>query len=316
MNGEKLIGRTLDGVLRQSIAKKNYEIIVVDDGSIDGTGKIARTFKKIRYFKIKHGGPSIARNFGVTRSAHDIVVFVDCGCVPKEDWLEKILLPFKEKRVVGVAGTYNTLNKDSWVARFFGYEIEHRHEKMKELERIDFVGTYNCAYRKGVFFGFDGFSTKFTSANAEDPDLSYRISAAGHQIVFQPDAVVYGDHPDKLSVYLKKKKSRAYWKVMLYKRNTEKVFGDTYTPKTLLPQLFLMGLSLLSLPFILILPKLLYYSLFFMLFSVGLNLDFYRFLWRKEKKLTIMAPFVFVLRNIYSVFGIAHGVLDFVLKKN
>lgn len=300
----------------QNFNKRNYEIIVVDDGSTDDTKEIVSKFKKAHYFKIKHGGPSKARNFGVKKSSGDIVVFTDAGCVPKKNWLMSILKPFEDNSIHGVSGTYETLNKESWIARFVGFEIDQRHEKMKKLESIDFIGTYSCAYRKKTFLKFGGFSTSFTSANAEDPDFSYRLSKAGYKLVFEPKAIVLGDHPESLWKYLIKKKSRAYWKVMLFKRNPEKTFGDSYTPRHLMPQILFTGIFLSTLLISIVVPYFLFLSLISFFISISLNMNFYKFLFKKEKKLILPSFAVFTLRNIFSVLGIIHGLIDFLLRKN
>ena len=211
------------------------------------------------------------------------------------------------------------MNKKSLIARFFGYEIEHRHEKMKNLKEIDFVGTYNCAYRKSVFMKLNGFSESFGHkkkgvANAEDPELSFRVKKMGYKIIFQPKAIVLGDHPNNLWKYLMKKKSRAYWKVLLYKKHPVKTFGDAYTPKTLFPQIILTGLFMTFIFLSLLNFKFIYLSLISLFLSLILNFDFYRFVWNKEKIITFLSPILFLLRNLFSIFGIIKGIIDFFFK--
>ncbi len=319
-NAEEIISRTIKAVTSQKFPPKDYEIIVVNDGSTDNTKRIVSRFKNVKLVNIVHGGAAKARNSGVINAKGNIVAFTDAGCIPKKNWIKELMKPYKDENIVGVAGTYDTLNKESLIARFFGYEIEQRHKKMKKLKEIDFVGTYNCAYRRSIFMELNGFSESFghkkkAVANAEDPEFSFRMKKKGYKIVFQPKAIVSGDHPDTLWKYLMKKKSRAYWKVLLYKKHPLKTFGDAYTPKTLFPQIFLTGLFMAFIFLSVFELKLFYLSLISLFLSLALNLNFYRFVWKKEKKVALFSPVIFLLRNIFSAFGIAHGIIDFFSKK-
>ena len=80
----------------------------------------------------------------------------------------------------------------------------------------------------------NGFDESFPVANNEDTELSYRLSAAGHRMVFNPQAVVFHlRHPDSLRRYLRQKFWRGYWRMVVYRRFPDKMVRDTYTPQTL-----------------------------------------------------------------------------------
>lgn len=311
-NVERVISKTIENVLSQNFPEKNFEVIVVNDGSTDDTKKVVSGFKEVRLVNIKHGGAGKARNAGAKKARGSIFAFTDAGCVPDKHWLEYLVGHFDDPEVSGVGGSYKTLNKESWVARFVGYEIEQRHQKMKG--NIDFVGTYSCAYRKSAFKNLGGFSESYRNvADAEDADFSFRMKKKGFKIIYEPKASVSGDHPDSLLKYLLKKKKRAYWKVLLYKKHPEKTLENSYTPKTLFPQIILTilfifsgMLSLLSLNFV-------YLSLISLITSLLLNIDFYKFVWKKEKRIAFISPFIFFLRNIFSLVGISQGIVHFFL---
>ncbi|MEK7090638.1 MAG: glycosyltransferase family A protein, partial [Patescibacteria group bacterium] len=73
-NRKKTLQMTLDSTIVQTILPSEYEIIVVDDGSIDGTRSVVEEFiekhpaRAIRYFWQENGGPAKARNFGIKES--------------------------------------------------------------------------------------------------------------------------------------------------------------------------------------------------------------------------------------------------------
>jgi len=315
-NAEKTIGKTLNATLSQNFPKNRYEIIVVDDGSDDDTRQIIKKFRRVRLLKQKHKGPAVARNLGVKYAKGEIVLFTDADCIPDKNWIKKIIEPFKNKNIVGVAGTYVTLNKDKFFARFTGYEIEQRHENMKKFDSINFVGSYNCAYRKSVFMEFEGFDKSFLIASGEDPELSFRIEKIGHyKIVFQPKAIVFHSHPENIKTYFKQKYNRAFWKVLLYKKHPSKVFGDKYTPRTLFPQILFTGLGMIIFFSSFFHLKIFNISLLFILISLLFNYKFYLFVWKRDKTVALLSPFIFFLRNVISIFAIFHSSLYFIYKK-
>lgn len=77
-NRENTICRAVESVMKQTY--KNWELIIVDDGSIDNTGKKLSLYKeddRIKYFKIENGGVSHARNFGINKSSGEFLAFLD-----------------------------------------------------------------------------------------------------------------------------------------------------------------------------------------------------------------------------------------------
>lgn len=89
-NRRHLLSRAIDSVLNQSTM--NWELIIVDDGSTDGTNEfIENVFllnKKIRYFKRSHKGLAASRNFGIKNSVGKFITFLDSDDEFKKDHLE------------------------------------------------------------------------------------------------------------------------------------------------------------------------------------------------------------------------------------
>jgi len=303
-NSEKTIQENVRSLLKQNY-KGQYEIIVVDS-SKDKTPDIVSQFP-VKLLKQKPRGPAAARNLGMKKSKGDTVVFIDSDCIAPRNWLKNLLKPLSNNNVIAVAGTYKTKNKESLIARLVGYEIEQRHEKMKNLKYIDFVASYNCAYRKTIFTKLGGFNEKFTQA--EDADLSFRVTKKNYKIKFQPSAYVYHYHPDTLIKYLKQKFWRGYWKVFLYSKHKRKFLGDTYTPKTLLPQIFLLSMFFILLIFSSFLNEFIYLSMFFLILMYIFNIGLFNFLWKKEKSMIFFSLPMIFLRNLIASIGIGIGVI-------
>lgn len=84
-NGEKYIENCISNIKKQSF--KNYEIIFVDDGSLDNTEKIVKKIEGVNYYKINHSGVSCARNFGISKAKGKYFLFIDI-----DDYVDKDLL--------------------------------------------------------------------------------------------------------------------------------------------------------------------------------------------------------------------------------
>ncbi len=254
-NSEKHIGRCLDALLAQKDAGGEIEILVVDDGSSDGTARLVAQYAiqnpRIRLLSQPNRGPAAARNHGAAEACGTFLLFTDSDCEPQEDWVQQMLKPFAEEPAISaVKGAYKTRQR-SVVARFAQLEFEERYRKLATQPEIDFVDTYAMAIRSEAFLDIGGFDTSFPTANNEDVELSYRLSSSGHKIRFNPRAIVYHHHPDTLYAYLKTKFGRAYWRMVVYRSFPEKMGGDSYTPQSLKLQIlaaFAVLAALVSIP--------------------------------------------------------------------
>lgn len=100
-NGEKFIARAIDSVLSQSV--RPFEVIVINDGSTDGTLKIVNGYgEKVRCVSIPNGGVSNARNTGIKMVQGDYVAFLDADDVWHVNKLEKQLEVLQEHPQAGL----------------------------------------------------------------------------------------------------------------------------------------------------------------------------------------------------------------------
>ncbi|RLE74288.1 MAG: hypothetical protein DRJ44_07705, partial [Thermoprotei archaeon] len=106
-NSHSTIKKCIESLLKQK-TNIDYEIIVVDSSDDKGVVEILGSFlgiKLIRSRKRLNAGQ--ARNIGVRASQGDIIAFIDSDCIAPENWLEKIILTFKEHpEICGVFGVY------------------------------------------------------------------------------------------------------------------------------------------------------------------------------------------------------------------
>lgn len=240
-NAGRTIGKCLEALLDQSVTASSYEIIVVDDGSTDNTAKIVQRYESVCLLSQPRQGPAAARNLGVGQAGGEIFLFTDADCAPARTWIEETVKPFENPEIVGVKGAYQTRQKEL-IPRFVQIEYENKYDKMKKDRYIDFVDTYSAGYRRAVFEDCGGFDPVFSIAAGEDIEFSHRLAERGYKMVFAPRAIVYHQHPDSLSKYLRRKFNVGFWRVVRYQRYPRKIIRDSHTPQTLKMQ---VGLAVL-----------------------------------------------------------------------
>lgn len=103
-NGERMIPDALSCLGRQSLNSGLYEVIVVDDGSVDRTAEIAQSYGARVISLQPNRGLAAARNAGVAAARAPIIAFTDDDCQPAEDWLESLITAFSDSKVDGVSG--------------------------------------------------------------------------------------------------------------------------------------------------------------------------------------------------------------------
>jgi glycosyltransferase involved in cell wall biosynthesis len=104
-NGEKHLHQTIQSVLEQTF--RPLEIIVIDDGSTDGTAAVTKEFsKQIRYFQHDNRGTAASRNRGVAESEGDYIAFVDADDLWHREKIEKQMNYLTHHHTIEVCVTY------------------------------------------------------------------------------------------------------------------------------------------------------------------------------------------------------------------
>jgi len=217
------------------------EVIVVDDGSTDGTAAIVEEYPDVRLIRQENAGPGAARNRGAAEAGGELIVFVDDDCIPEPDWLERLTAPLSDGEIAGAKGAYLS-RQSELVARFVQLEYEEKYECLKRQPYIDFIDTYSAVFRRDVFLAAGGYDTAFSTASVEDQEFSFRLAEAGRKLVFVPRARVWHRHVDTVRGYLRKKHKIGFWKVRVVSKTPSKMAGDSHTPTSLKVQILLAAL--------------------------------------------------------------------------
>lgn len=313
-NAEETLRSCLSALHDQSLPKREYEIVVIDDGSTDRTPDIAKEFKVIYLFQTNQG-PATARNKGVSVAQGSIVLFTDSDCVPDHNWLQEMVSPFSDPEVMGVKGAYRT-RQTKLGARFAQAEFEDRYDLLQTYTSIDMIDTYSAAFRKEVLVKIGGFDESFSVANNEDTDLSYRLASSGYKLVFNFKAFVYHAHPETVHHYLRLKFWRGYWRMMVYRRYPNKAVKDSYTPMVIKMQAILMALSFPLFFLSLFTFKPLVFALLLWVAIVASSLPFAIKTFNKDRIVGIASPLIVLLRSLVFAMGSIVGLIRFFLNSH
>ncbi|MBN1826787.1 MAG: glycosyltransferase [Candidatus Eisenbacteria bacterium] len=225
-NAAERIGAVVRAAGGQRGLRGETEVIVVDDGSSDGTA-VEAADAGARVIRQENSGPAAARNRGWREAAGDPIFFTDSDCYPAPDWAARLSALLREEGAGAAGGSYDAANGDSLLAACVQEEIALRHRRMGR--EVRFLGSYNLAVPRRVLEETGGFDESYRRASGEDNDLSYRIRETGRRLLFDPEARVAHEHPERLGRYLKEQARHGYWRMKLYREHPEKMSGDDYS---------------------------------------------------------------------------------------
>ncbi|WP_071191329.1 glycosyltransferase [Trichormus sp. NMC-1] len=175
---------------------KGYEVVLVDDGSTDGTldwlAAHKDEFPHVRCFEQDHAGPAAARNLGVEKAQGDTIIFIDSDLVVLPNFLQahtNALVQEREKlgsdRFFTYGAVINTCNFENPTAEPY---------KITDFSAA-FFATGNVAIPKHWLEAAGLFDNSFQLYGWEDLELGVRLKKLGLQLIKCPEAVGYHWHP-------------------------------------------------------------------------------------------------------------------------
>jgi glycosyltransferase involved in cell wall biosynthesis len=201
-NGEKFLRRSVDSVLGQSFS--DLELVIVDDGSTDGSADIAREYarrdSRVRYLPEAHsGGPTHPTNVGIQKAAGKFLAFLDCD----DEWLpgklEKQMRLLEERPEIGSVVCDLRLVKDDGRTADFRFDPEfNRSFALEEMFCKAFFFTFSIlVVRKEVMDRVGPLDENFK--RAADQDIYLRLLAAAPFGFVNEILVSFDAHSDSTS---------------------------------------------------------------------------------------------------------------------
>ncbi|GHA54852.1 bi-functional transferase/deacetylase [Streptomyces tauricus] len=197
-NEKECIANTL-----KSLAQSTHpiEIIVVDDGSTDGTKEIAEALgmPNVRVIRQENAGKPAALNNGVRNASHDIVVMMDGDTVFEADTVRQLVQPFADPDVGAVAGNAKVGNRNTIIGAWqhieyvMGFNLDRR---MYDLLRcMPTIPGAIGAFRREAVLAVGGMSE---DTLAEDTDITIAMHRQGWRVVYQEHAKAWTEAPASL----------------------------------------------------------------------------------------------------------------------
>jgi GT2 family glycosyltransferase len=205
-NGRELLEKYLPSVIAAAGHSPENEIIVVDNGSTDGSADFLRErFPQVRVVALDRnlgfGGGS---NAGVQAATNDVVVLLNSDMRVAPDFLAPLLEGFRDPRVFSVSCQIffsdperrreETGLTEGWWQEG-GLRVRHRiDEAVRELYPCFYGGGGSCAFDRRKFLELGGFDAVLAPFYLEDADLGFRAWKRGWRVFYQPRSVVYHEH--------------------------------------------------------------------------------------------------------------------------
>jgi glycosyltransferase involved in cell wall biosynthesis len=190
--------RRLPATLGALVGQGAHEVIVVDDGSADGTAEVAAR-AGATVLRAATRGAAAARNVGIRASQGHLVAFLDAHCVPEPGWLAALQDACAPLRVGGVQGAVAHHARDPRVGRLIAQVGEADPESVLHAsvrgrrDPYPWVRTGNALFRRDALLEAGLFDERL-ALGGEDADLGWRLVRLGWQLVHAPQA--RADHWD------------------------------------------------------------------------------------------------------------------------
>lgn len=302
-NSQEYITEVLNSILHQKNIHFKFEIIIVDDNSIDKTIEKVSAFKNffpnLKILKKKPSQPkgaAISTNIGIRNAKGEFVCLVDSDVILSLNWLNMLLPKFKDLQVGAVAGVIKTANAEKIWAAFAGRELEDRYQQLKQ-EEVEHVSTCNTIYRQDLFRKVGMFNENLFYGY--DVEMSCRVRKIGYKILIIKETYCLHFWKKDLKGYLQQIVNTGGARLKILKNLSNKKIGGRISGWRLSLQI---PLTLLFLPLLLlaIIDRTFFDLVFFwLLFILILQIpQTIRIIKNFKDFRFLVFPFVLLLRNI------------------
>jgi glycosyltransferase involved in cell wall biosynthesis len=184
------LAAALDALRHQTIDSDRFEVVVVDDGSTDGTADLLASAARgaelrLRFLRCGEAGPAAARNAWWRAAAAPLVAFTDDDCEAEPDWLEATLRAAAARPGAIVQGATRPIPREREL-------LDRPFSRTRHIEGPSpWFATCNIAYPRDLLERLGGFDERFPEALGEDTDLGWRALESGARVEYSPDALVH-----------------------------------------------------------------------------------------------------------------------------
>lgn len=188
-NEEKLIGKCIEALLKQTYPKEKYEIIVVDNNSSDKTLEVAKKYDVRAFEYTKMNRVSAVRQFGASHARGNILAFMDADSFADPTWLktiERLLQNESYKAVCGVA-----LPHKASLPLKLAFEGFNQVTRLNQLFGTVLPWGFNFAIKKSAFDHIGGYNTALKTYDDAEMGLRLKKYYGKQSIYYSQDLKVY-----------------------------------------------------------------------------------------------------------------------------
>ncbi len=240
---EKTVARAIEHVFSQSLSQELYEVIVIDDGSTDGTADVLKRLQDTYPFVLitnpRNSGAARTRNTALQAVQHEIVVFIQDDIYIEQDFLKvhydaHQAHPEEQAVIVGLTYWYEGLPRTPFL-RYLDHSEQFDYERFSSLEPgsdglipADYLLFYtsNLSLKTSFIRSEGGFEESFVLPGSgiavyEDTELAWRLHKRGMQMYFAPHARAGHDHVRDLDSIKKRKYAEGLFTHILHKKHPD-----------------------------------------------------------------------------------------------
>ena len=249
-NSEKTIGQSVESVLANDYP--DFEVIVIDDGSADNTGKIIESISDTRLKVIKNNinsGKSYGRNLGIKNSSGDIILLLDSDTYVGQDWIAGHAEIHKDPEIDIAGGGIVGINTTIYgkCDEFCNWWTSIPNSKDRYIKKLH-LPTNNLSVKRSVFTSVGYFNEDLPAG--EDSEFCFRALSKGLKIYFKSSLLAYHYDRDDLKGFLDHQASWGWHNVKM-RKSLNMDYSFLMPRSFLLSYLYIPVLSVLFTAFIL-----------------------------------------------------------------
>ncbi|MGH7034240.1 MAG: glycosyltransferase, partial [Stellaceae bacterium] len=215
-NAERTLAPCLESLAK--LTYPDYEVIVVNDGSTDGSLAIAERFGYCRIISQPNKGLSVARNVGAQNATGEIIAYTDSDCVADPDWLAYLVAKMEVSDLAACGGPNFPPPEDSLVPAAVAVSPGGPTHVLLSDDVAEHIAGCNMAFRRDALLRLGGFDPIYRAAG-DDVDICWRFQDAGYTIGFSPAAVVWHFRRNTVKAYIGQQRGYGKAEALVYSKH-------------------------------------------------------------------------------------------------